>query len=115
MGLSMVPMLIGVQSAVDRTDLGAATSLTQFCRSLGGAIGVSVMGAVMAQRMAAGATMTQALHAVFVVGLVVAAAAVLSTLLVPGGRAQDLARPDRRGTVPPSTPDTVRGRLSDAR
>lgn len=115
MGLSMVPMLIGVQSAVDRTDLGAATSLTQFCRSLGGAIGVSVMGAVMAQRMAAGATMAQALHAVFVVGLVVAAAAVLSTLLVPGGRAQDLARPDRRGTVPPSTPDTVRGRLSDAR
>jgi len=115
MGLSMVPMLIGVQSAVARTDLGAATSVTQFCRSLGGAIGVSIMGAVMAQRLAAGAGMAEALQAVFVVGLGVAVAALLSTLLVPAGRAQDLARPDRREAVPSSTPDDVRGRLSDAR
>lgn len=115
MGLSMVPMLIGVQSAVARADLGAATSLTQFCRSLGGAVGVSVMGAVMAQRLAAGAAMAQALHAVFLVGLGVALAALASVLLVPAGRAQDLARSDRREAVPASTADNVRGRLSDAR
>jgi EmrB/QacA subfamily drug resistance transporter len=115
MGLSMVPMLIGVQSAVARTDLGAATSLTQFCRSLGGAVGVSVMGAVMAQRLATGVAMGEALHAVFVVGLGVSGVALVSALVVPAGRAQDLARPDRREAVPSSTSDNVRGRLSDVR
>lgn len=115
MGLSMVPMLIGVQSAVARTDLGAATSLTQFCRSLGGAIGVSVMGAVMAQRLAAGQPMAAALHAVFTVGLAVSSVALVSTLLVPAGRAQDLARPDRREAASPSPRDNVPGRLSDVR
>jgi predicted MFS family arabinose efflux permease len=97
MGLTFVPMLIAVQSAVPRSDLGAATSMTQFFRTIGGAVGLSVMGAVMVRRLAGGAPMADALHAVFVVGLVVSVAAFLSGFLVPGGRAQELARPEMRG------------------
>jgi EmrB/QacA subfamily drug resistance transporter len=92
MGLNMVPMLIAVQSAVPRAELGVATSMTQFFRAVGGAIGLSVMGAVMAQRLQAGLPMVEALHGVFVVGLVICVAALAAALLVPAGRAQELAR-----------------------
>jgi EmrB/QacA subfamily drug resistance transporter len=97
MGLTMVPMLIAVQSAVVRADLGAATSMIQFFRTIGGAIGLSVMGTVMAWRLGAGLSRAEALHGVFVTGLVVCVAALLSAFLVPAGRAQDLARADLRG------------------
>jgi MFS family permease len=97
MGLTMVPMLIAAQSAVERADLGAATSMIQFFRTVGGAIGVAVMGAVMAWRLAAGATQAEALHGVFVTGLLICVAALASSFLVPPGRAQDLARTELRG------------------
>jgi EmrB/QacA subfamily drug resistance transporter len=96
MGLTFVPMLIAVQSAVPRADLGAATSLTQFARTLGGAVGLSVMGAVMIRRLAGGASMAEALHAVFTVGLLISVAAFVSAFLVPAGRAQELARREMR-------------------
>jgi MFS family permease len=97
MGLSMVPMLIGVQSAVPRADLGVATSLTQFFRSVGGAVGVAVMGAVKTHALDAGTSLEGALHSVFVVGLIVCVAALGSAFLVPAGRARELARPELRG------------------
>ena len=96
MGLSMVPMLIAVQNAVPRNDLGVATSLTQFFRSVGGAVGVAVMGAVKAQRLDAGLPLEDSLHGVFIVGLVICVAALASAFLVPAGRARDLARPELR-------------------
>ncbi|MGH7348034.1 MAG: MFS transporter, partial [Candidatus Rokuibacteriota bacterium] len=97
MGMVVVPMLIAVQSVVARSDLGAATSLTQFFMSIGGALGLSLMGAVMSQRLHAGLPMVDALHGVFVVGSVVCVAAFASAFLVPSGRAQDLARSEMRG------------------
>src|SRR6185369_8081123 len=97
MGLTMVPMLIAVQSAVARADLGTATAMIQFFRTIGGAIGLSVMGTVMAWRLSTGLNRAEALHGVFVTGLVVCLAAVASAFLVPAGRAQDLARADLRG------------------
>ena len=97
MGLSMVPMLIAVQSAVPRTDLGVATSLTQFFRSVGGAVGVAVMGAVKTHKLEAGVPLDGALHSVFMVGLVICALALVSTVLVPAGRARELAREELRG------------------
>lgn len=96
MGMNMVPMLIAVQSAVPRSDLGIATSMTQFFRAVGGALGLSLMGAVMARRLAAGLSLEAALHGVFIVGLVVCVAALASAFLVPPGRARDLARADVR-------------------
>jgi EmrB/QacA subfamily drug resistance transporter len=97
MGMVVVPMLIAVQSVVARRDLGAATSLTQFFMSIGGALGLSLMGAVMSQRLHVGLPMVDALHGVFVVGFAVCVAALASAFIVPAGRAQDLARGEMRG------------------
>lgn len=47
LGLTMLTLLIAVQTAVERSKLGVATSLNQFSRSIGGALGVAVMGAVL--------------------------------------------------------------------
>ena len=135
MGLVFVPMLIAVQSAVPRSVLGSATSVTGFFRFIGGAVGVAVMGSVMAQRLhlelsallataplelqsrlrevvahpdlivnpltraGLGAdllaqvrpAMAHAVGSVFVVGLVIAVAALASAFLVPPGQARDLA------------------------
>ena len=52
MGLVMVPLLIAVQNATPKPDLGAATSATTFFRSIGGAVGVAVMGAVLSGELA---------------------------------------------------------------
>jgi predicted MFS family arabinose efflux permease len=51
MGLVFVPMLIAVQNSVPRSMLGSATSVTGFFRTIGGAVGVAVMGSVMAHRL----------------------------------------------------------------
>lgn len=47
LGLTMLTLLIAMQHSVARTQLGIATSLNQFTRSIGGAVGVSVMGVVL--------------------------------------------------------------------
>jgi presenilin-like A22 family membrane protease len=97
MGLVVVPMLIAVQSTVSRADMGIATSVIQFFMSIGGAVGISVMGTVMAQRLHAGSPLVGALHGVFVVGLTVSVVALAAAFLVPRGSARDLARAEVRG------------------
>jgi EmrB/QacA subfamily drug resistance transporter len=52
MGLSMLALLLAVQHGVDRSMLGLATSLNQFARSVGAAIGVAVMGAILTRGLA---------------------------------------------------------------
>lgn len=52
LGLTMLTLMIAVQQAVPRNQLGIATSLNQFSRSIGGAIGVAVMGAVLSAGLA---------------------------------------------------------------
>jgi EmrB/QacA subfamily drug resistance transporter len=47
-GMVMQNLVLVVQNAVRREDLGAGSSLVAFFRSLGGAIGVSVLGALLA-------------------------------------------------------------------
>jgi hypothetical protein len=47
MGLAMPAFLIAVQNEVRRSMLGVATSTLQFSRNIGGALGVSVMGAIL--------------------------------------------------------------------
>lgn len=125
MGFSMVTLLIAVQTSVPRDQLGIATSGTVFFRSIGGAVGVAVMGAVLSAQMRVQAnafpekltdllhhpdallspaaraqlpppllealqqTLATALHWVFVVGLVVAALALIVTLFLPKGTARE--------------------------
>jgi EmrB/QacA subfamily drug resistance transporter len=51
MGLSMLALLLAIQHGVERTRLGLATSLNQFSRSIGAAVGVAIMGALLARSM----------------------------------------------------------------
>ena len=104
MGCQMLSLLLAVQHGVERSRLGIATSLNQFARSIGAAIGVAAMGAIMARSLSgvalpgegslAGATSmalspelrTQfavALHRVFVAGAVVSAAGLFASLFLP--------------------------------
>ena len=51
LGLVMPNLTVAMQNSVDRAHLGVATSVTSFVRSLGGALGVAVAGAVVALRL----------------------------------------------------------------
>ena len=51
MGLTMIASMIAVQHSVERSQLGIATSTSQFFRSIGSAIGVAVLGTVLTQRL----------------------------------------------------------------
>ena len=48
LGFAMLSLLLAVQHSVTRTQLGVATSLNLFARSIGGAVGVAIMGAILA-------------------------------------------------------------------
>jgi hypothetical protein len=128
MGLSVTPYLIAVQNAVRRDELGIATAALQFSRSIGGTVGVSLMGAIMAGRLVSGLAsvpgattmgrefnpqalldrtgmiqvppelllalrelLADALHPVFLLGLVAAALGLAISTLTPRGRAAQLA------------------------
>jgi len=52
MGFSIPSFLIAVQTTVARQSLGTATAAVQFSRSIGGAIGTSVMGVMLTARLA---------------------------------------------------------------
>jgi EmrB/QacA subfamily drug resistance transporter len=56
LGLTMLTLLIAVQHAVPREQLGIATSLNQFSRSIGGAMGVALLGALMTSGLTANLT-----------------------------------------------------------
>jgi hypothetical protein len=48
----MLTLLIAVQQAVPRAQLGVATSVNQLARTLGGAVGVAVMGVMLTAGLA---------------------------------------------------------------
>ncbi|MCI0477091.1 MAG: hypothetical protein L0Y55_12650, partial [Anaerolineales bacterium] len=112
MGLSIPIFLIAVQSTVPRHSLGTATATVQFARSIGGAIGTSIMGVILAIQFAAGLTaagldpnrvsvnallnattdatvpalrgaLTGAVQSVFVVALIVAIGAWIAVMFAP--------------------------------
>jgi EmrB/QacA subfamily drug resistance transporter len=55
LGPSMSTFNIVVQNAVARTQIGVATSSSQFFRQIGGTVGVALFGAVLTHNLAAGA------------------------------------------------------------
>ncbi|MGB8983683.1 MAG: MDR family MFS transporter [Anaerolineales bacterium] len=113
MGLSIPGFLIAVQTSVQRRQLGTATSTLQFSRSMGGTLGVSVMGAALSARLAASLAaaridpglvrqlldplpgsevviaegariaMADAIHAVFVIAFFAAALALVTVFFTP--------------------------------
>ncbi len=53
MGFSIPAFMIAVQSSVQRNRMGTATATLQFSRSIGGTLGVSIMGAILSARFVA--------------------------------------------------------------
>jgi hypothetical protein len=53
LGMAMQPLVLAVQSRLETRDMGAGTSTATFARSLGGALGVAVLGALLNNRLAA--------------------------------------------------------------
>jgi hypothetical protein len=53
LGLTMQVLLIAAQNSVPYKELGVATSLATFSRSIGGSIGVAVFGTIFNSRLAA--------------------------------------------------------------
>ncbi|MGI8406310.1 MAG: MDR family MFS transporter [Thermomicrobiales bacterium] len=51
LGLAMMTIVTPIQNAVEMRDMGVATSSTTFGRSLGGAIGVALFGAILSTRL----------------------------------------------------------------
>jgi EmrB/QacA subfamily drug resistance transporter len=57
-GLQFPTSLVGAQNAADPKDIGVSTSTTNLFRSLGGAVGVALMSAVLLTLLGAGAATT---------------------------------------------------------
>ncbi|TWD83652.1 EmrB/QacA subfamily drug resistance transporter [Kribbella amoyensis] len=51
MGMTMQNLVLAVQNTVDVSEIGASSATVSFFRSLGGAVGVSALGAVLAVRV----------------------------------------------------------------
>lgn len=92
MGITLTTMLIAVQNRVQRTQLGTATSMMTFMRTIGGSIGVSLMGAVMIARLTA------------------SLAALGSAAITP----ETLLDPIASKQIPPATLEVVRDALAAA-
>ncbi|AFZ66304.1 MDR family MFS transporter [Deinococcus peraridilitoris] len=70
MGLSMFSLLIAVQQASPRAELGAVTSAILFSRTMGGALGVALMGLLIGPGLTTlGADLAEGLRRAFLLGL----------------------------------------------
>jgi EmrB/QacA subfamily drug resistance transporter len=137
MGLSVPAFLIAVQSTVRPRDMGAATSAIQFSRNIGGALGVSVMGAALSLRLAEAGldpaaiavdslldpvartassvvwegtlrnALAGAMQGVFVIAFIAAALGLVATALAPPGRIDQLVA-QQAGAEHPSQPTPAR-------
>jgi EmrB/QacA subfamily drug resistance transporter len=88
LGLLIQNLSLVIQNGVPSRHLGAATSAAQFFRSIGGTIGVSVMGAILAARLPAGGEaspdqLASAIHPVFVFGVPLMAVTLAIVLTIP--------------------------------
>ena len=52
LGASMQPLVLAVQNVLELKDMGAGTAASTFFRSLGGAVGVAALGAVLSNKLA---------------------------------------------------------------
>jgi EmrB/QacA subfamily drug resistance transporter len=137
MGFSMLSLLLAVQHGVDRSLLGVATSLNQFARSVGAAVGVAIMGAILARGLAgtslgggvmgmtagamqldgpARAQFVHALNRVFGAGAVMSAVGLAAAFLlppvdfsrgVPAGAGEQMLTAEMTSLEPESEPESV--------
>jgi EmrB/QacA subfamily drug resistance transporter len=103
MGPLMPTLTIAVQSSVGREMRGVATSSSQFFRSIGGTMGVSILGAVMTSKMTSGMTEIAA-------SFKNVPADMLQKLANP----QALLSPELRKAMPPEMLASIQGVLANA-
>jgi hypothetical protein len=96
----MQTFVVVVQNAVPRGTMGIATASAMFSRQVGGAIGVTAMGAILTIGLggasagaAAPAELADAIRPAFVLGLVLAAVAFVATLFLPHQKLRDRIEP----------------------
>ena len=111
LGLTVAPLLIAAQNAVTKDRLGTATSLTQFTRSMGSAVGLAIMGTLLLapfgghepaglmdfhakleadQLKTIVAPLLSGLHQVFLATIVFAVLGIVLALSIPAGKASEL-------------------------
>ncbi|WP_396134775.1 MFS transporter [Cellulomonas sp. ATA003] len=101
MGLVASPSLIAAQSSVGWSERGVVTGANMFARSVGSAVGVAILGAIVNARLGGAEALEEpelfgdAVNGVFVSVIGVAIAVVLAGLLMPRGQRAD-------GAVPPA-------------
>ncbi|WP_328399680.1 MDR family MFS transporter [Nocardia sp. NBC_00403] len=88
MGLVATPTLIAAQTSAEWTERGVVTSTNMFARSIGSAVGVAVFGAIVNARIGdtdhpAPATLSSAVHLVFVTVAVMALVMVVASAMMP--------------------------------
>ncbi|MFD3459969.1 MDR family MFS transporter [Nocardia fluminea] len=89
MGLVATPTLIAAQTSARWAERGVVTSATMFARSLGGAVGVAVFGAIVNARLAGvdaptPQSLSAAIHLVFVSVAVMTLVLVAACAAIPG-------------------------------
>jgi EmrB/QacA subfamily drug resistance transporter len=114
LGLSSIPLLIAVQSAVTWARRGVATATNMFVRTFGSVVGLAILGALInnatqglagvANRVLAGQTprglpagtlqrlhtgLLSGIHAAFTATLIAAVLGLIAVLFLPGGSARD--------------------------
>jgi EmrB/QacA subfamily drug resistance transporter len=128
LGLLIQNLALVVQNSVPSRHMGSATSAAQFSRSIGGTVGVSVMGAILAAGLPAGAAaaalggagesaaggavardaLASAIHPVFLIGLPMMAVTLTLVALIPE---LPLRRAVRDDVVAPDGADRDRERV----
>jgi EmrB/QacA subfamily drug resistance transporter len=105
LGLTMLTLLLAVQQSVPRSRLGVATSLNQFSRSIGGAVGIALLGAVLSAGLGARLQeMARDGHAGLSAQQAAGLASDPSALLDPSARAE----------LPPEALTALRGALASS-
>lgn len=111
MGLTAVPTLIAAQASAAPTERGAVTGTNMFARSIGSAVGVAVLGAIVNAHTTLGADgaphgpgVMTGMRWVFAVLAVVAVALLAAATAMPKDRAEAVAR---RAAVDEQTAEAV--------
>jgi len=83
LGFFMQMLIVAVQNAVEHHDLGVATSNAALFRLIGGSLGTTLLGAVLATRFLETKSLMASLSTVFLVASVVAFFGLLLSFLLP--------------------------------
>ncbi|GGE05676.1 MFS transporter [Marinithermofilum abyssi] len=104
LGLSMTAYIIAVQNAVSERQRGAATSSQMFARAMGGAFGVTILGAVMSSQLKSRIGAYIAQHQAELSGKTIRQLE----------QAQGVTQPEGLSTLPPGIVDEISRYLSQA-